>query len=525
MVKYAYEQPCKRTGVGDLSRKKLYLLFIGIVVLLAISISSAYWIMSDSAKPEKIVDKLERAVAKRDVDTVYRLLTSQDPVLELTEEHADALIRYFEDEEKVYRDEIDDLRSQLNGVRFRRSQTDILSLVEVGKKLNLFPDYKIAVQPFYFKIYTNQKDAEIHLDDEKILTAKSDYYSKVIGPLMPGKYEVEVSFESEYIPSLRTRETVVLPKQHNEEIDLSIKANYIYPQSNYGDAILYVNGRSTGQKINEIDRFGPVASDGSITLSAKLETDWGTFESEPLKLTEDERWPNLHIDGHEITVNSSFPEAHIYINGQDTGRTVEDTLYNGLGPFAGDELITLTGVYDSPWGELHSDEWTSKVEDMHGYAYLYFAGVPDSAKQEFVRSAQRFWAPAFDSAIHHDPGSLTGIVEDYRHEIYEQLPYFDFYHWNSVELLDATYGFDYSSMWVADGGVHMNAAVTLHYNKTMYDGWDDTSETFEQWVNYTLTMKYDEEKGEWLVSWIFPDYENYDYMYIDYIDRIVEYFE
>jgi uncharacterized membrane protein YvbJ len=497
--------------VKIVSKKKLWIWLVGLLGVLVIGLAGTLMMVSASVRPENVVNKFEQAVLKRDVEGVLRLLTTSDPVLKLSKDHASTLIEFFDDEDRVFEDEMDDLRDEWNGVRMRRSPTDILSLVEDGKKLGMFTEHKIAVQPFYFKIRTNQKDAVIRLDDTQILTAKSNNYTKIIGPLMPGEYDVEASFDGEYVKALSTRETVELPKQHDDEIDLSIEADYIYPYSTYHDAVLYVNGESTELTIGEIDRFGPVALDGSMTLSARMVTDWGEFESEPVTVTEDNLWPELYFDVYEVTVDGTFPQARVYVNGEDTGLTIEDTAYySPLGPFAGDETITLSAVHDSPWGELKSSETTVNVSDLYGYAYLSFDGVPEAARQGMMQGAHEFWPSAFDSILNYDPELLRNVSESSRYDIYYQLPSLDYYE-TSFELLDVTYAYDYAYMWYSEGDYYMYTDVKLHYIENLYDSWSETVYPYEVNSWYTLTMQYDEEEDTWRVSGLYPTYEGASY--------------
>ena len=489
--------------------------WISLVIACGILIAGAvggYYVVLASVQPENIIDKFEKAVSKRDVDGVLNLLTSADPVLVLDKEHVSDLIEYFDDENRVFEDEIEDLRDQASGIRKRKSQSNILSLVENGqKKLGLFTDYKIAVQPFYFKIQTNQKGAVIRMEKEQILTARSDDYTKVIGPLMPGSYDIEATFDSEYVSSLVTRQKVELPKQHDDVIDLNIEADYIYPYSAYLDAILYVDGKSTGLTIGEIDRFGPVPLDGSMEISARLTTEWGEFESYAVTLS-DEQWPELVFDAYGLTVDGTFPDARLYVNGEDSGLTIADTsLFGALGPFAGDETVTLSAVHESPWGEIRTEELSVNVAD--GYTYLSFTDTPDGMIDEMLMALHEFWPTAYDSVAEYDPSLMVNVSESSRYDLYYALPDPNYYYDTSYELLDATYGFDYAYMGYAEGAYYLTLDVRVHYLEHLYDSWYETTDTVERNQWYTVTMLIEPYDNAWVVSDLYSFDE--EWMYSD----------
>lgn len=492
----------QKTEGDGVKGKKLWISLTIVVGIFAIAIAGGGYLIMAEAKPETVVDKFERAVNKRDVDEVLKLLISGDPVFTLDRERAAELIEYFGKEERVFRKELDNLRDQARGIQVRQRPSDILTLKEEETKFGgRISSYKIAVKPFYFKIHTNIKGAKIHLEEEHILTARSDDYTKIVGPLMPGTYQLEATYEGEYVSSVGTRETVRLPDQHNDLVNLDLDADFVYFYSDYPDAILHVNGRSTGLAIRDVGLFGPVPLDGSLEVRAKLNTDWGEFESIPLVIGEGDVLRRIEFDVREIPVYGAFDDARLYVNGKDTGLTLWDTnVSRGLGPFSGHETVQIHAVHESPWGVVGSEKLDVKIEDVVGGVFLNFTEIPEKIIEEVLVVMDRFVPMMLESVESYDPYLLEDVAEYRHYAVYYQIPFNNYFN-RSYELIDSEVYFDWATVSQFYDVYYVKFDMKLRYYEYLHNIFSGTiQETSERESWLTITMQYDPSVGAWQIN-------------------------
>ena len=70
--------------------------------------------------------------------------------------------------------------------------------------------------------------------------------------------------------------------------------------SNYDEAIVFINGKSTGKTVTELETFGPVSLNGSLTIHAETNVQGKTLKSDKITLTNNTDYIELWIDDTEI---------------------------------------------------------------------------------------------------------------------------------------------------------------------------------------------------------------------------------
>lgn len=172
--------------------------------------------------------------------------------------------------------------------------TRLLAVVKAGKHFGLYDRYRIAVTTTMVEATTNFKDAVIALDGEAVATADSDDYRAELGPLMPGIYELEASYDGEFA-HLRAEQSIEVSGQGGTiTADLSLNGGFVQVEADYEDAAIYVDGRDTGKVTGGDVRIGPVALDGSSRVHAELAFPWGMAKSARVPIDSDK--VTLRID-------------------------------------------------------------------------------------------------------------------------------------------------------------------------------------------------------------------------------------
>lgn len=68
-----------------------------------------------------------------------------------------------------------------------------IQLSKDGQKFLIFPNWNIKVKPVYVTLTVNKKNAQIKENTTKIAVSNTTHFSKKIGPLVPGSYQLSSS--------------------------------------------------------------------------------------------------------------------------------------------------------------------------------------------------------------------------------------------------------------------------------------------------------------------------------------------
>jgi uncharacterized membrane protein YvbJ len=399
-----------------------YMLPIAAVLIVLVGVGVYTGIAIWNVKPTDVVDRFEAAIHKGDIDQVMDLLVSSDPLFEMNEQSAEQLVAYYRDNPLIFVNEIKQLTSSAElfedeGVsstslftNINRNSKEGLSFIQ--RKNSTWPSSKYAIELklYYFKVLTNQKGTVFSLNDKEILTAKVDDYDRILGPYLPGTYEMKVDYKGDYV-TLSEHKSVVLPRDHDKDIDLSLKAQYIYPESNDPEAELIVEGKSTGILFKNLNRFGPVSSDGSLTIHAEKKTEWGILSSEKVDVTAGDQYPDLSLQGVYIYPVSSYNDVKLFINDIDTGETIGYEETDGYGPLPYNATLTMHGEKVFPWGTHSSEKKPIKDGMQQEDMYLNIDAVDEKVREQIMNDMNTFIISFFAAYESNDISLVKNSTE------------------------------------------------------------------------------------------------------------------
>lgn len=450
------------------------------------------------------------------------IATSMDKMYELSTQDAQALIDYFKDNKDELERELERLDDMSEGKvpkddgLYGRS---LLYLTYSEGKWGSGGQYQIGIQPSYFTIYTNFKDTNIYINDAIHTVAKYNNYSKVVGPLAPGEYDLRAEYQTEDATFTSDEHVINLPASNHDRVNLRVAAENIRFSSNYEDADLYLNGEFTGMTIAEANEEAQLlATDGSVTAQAKMMQNDILLESEPVSIIGSESHYFLELPAEYVYVSTTIPGGQLYMNGEPTGVILHSYQENKFGPLAAGTTVMLHAEFDSPWGRMSTyGEEIYVREDDPNYSYLSYRTWNENVNQSIRDSLVHFMQSGF-TAIDGDNGDLLqNVTEATRHFVFDEFRY-SFYSKDSTPL-DMTINMDYAEL---SGSVHesmiealsMNSIyvhVNYKYQDLVYSYyWDNYND--ENWIDmeasaaFIITMDYNINSSEWEVSYIENDY-------------------
>lgn len=161
-------------------------------------------------------------------------------------------------------------------------------LISVTKKpivFGLYQDIEFLVHPIAVEVELPLEGTSITLEDK---TAEGEFAK--IGDFLPGDYPWEATVTSVY-GEIRNNGTVNVSGDGKNTYAFSpdLKAGMIKVTSDVPGAVLWVNGKSTEKKVEELETVGPLPLDGTVELIAEMANDKGEkVKSEKLKVSSDE---------------------------------------------------------------------------------------------------------------------------------------------------------------------------------------------------------------------------------------------
>jgi hypothetical protein len=215
--------------------------------------------------------------------------------------------------------------------------------------------------------------------------------------------------------------------------------------------------------------------------------------------------------GHHVSVDSNYDDATVFVNGENTGYTVEDLYYSGLGPVPTDGSVEVHVEKDFPWGTVSTEPVAIFGSDEYDFD---IDPLTEELKQEIMDTVNKFEEEWTYAVKNLDASVYTTLTDD-------NLPeYVDFvdrhkeqgYKYEGKGITRAVYdldSFEYSkySSWYSSTTEHR---VYVEVNTIYLGGWvqnddpqqkqealNDTEENDNLW-NFLLI--YDEEDQAWKID-------------------------
>lgn len=385
---------------------------IGIIstVVVGILLFAGYTVMENRLSPQLVIDQFMEAVKAEDVKTVKNFINNGQNELQADDAQTKIFIKYLQSEKGLLSDVEDQLAK--DGAKFESKSTpasffeeeEEVALVNLKKsskkKWFLFNDYNINVNPFYLDVSPSSADAEIFIENKKVGKVGDD--EETFGPFLPGEYELKGVFKGEF-GTVEEKQKISYADAEDEYVDIEFDLSeyYVALYSNYDDAILYVNGKSTGKVVGEIDEMGPIPMDGSIKVYAEKKFDTATKKSEEVVLKDTDE-ADLSIEYFENTFTQNDDSNSTSANGSnDETAQVEAAIRKHYGNISNDDFAGAHALF--------SAARKTKVP-LDGYANGLKENLKNEVLEVEVESIQGNTAVAYFEMISYDQKSDGSTV-------------------------------------------------------------------------------------------------------------------
>ena len=237
-----------------------------ILILLAFFLFFGYFLGRINTSREYILSKLEMSLKNSDTSTLSDIVKVDGE--RVKEKKLESLVEYYSNGNN----KIDTLITNLKN----NNETKDFKLQ--SKKYFFWNMYYLDVKTFNIKIKSNFEEGNFILGNSGKVKA-----GETIKNVIPGNYKITGSLNSNYEEIKTSKEIVVM---EDKEIELNFPATKITINSDFQDAEVYINGKDIKKEVKDLKDFGPVPTDGTVSVYLEKDFPWGRNKGEQVKITE-----------------------------------------------------------------------------------------------------------------------------------------------------------------------------------------------------------------------------------------------
>lgn len=286
--------------------------------ILLISIAAAiivlfgvHKIVESMMSKDRLITKFEDALHDKDAKAVAGYLSSDDKKLKIDEKSIAGFMEYFDENPDQIKNVITNLKNQSKTIdNLKEDKKDyrgygLVRLAHDGKFL-FYDKYELKIESVYLTVETNYKDTVIYVDNNEVGKADEPYFEGTFGPFVPGYHTVKGTLKTDFI-DLSNEEKIFMESDDGkvfssiyldaEEITVNLP-----DVENITSTKLFINGKDVGINLNENSTFGPILTDGSMTMYVEAELPWGTVKTEEVAIDDDYMNVELMNEGLKTTL-------------------------------------------------------------------------------------------------------------------------------------------------------------------------------------------------------------------------------
>lgn len=226
-------------------------------------------------------------------------------------------------------------------------------------------------------VYDNGK----RVDKEKLVPL-IDYYDE-------DSYKVDSTIsslrkESESTEFVLTEKNGFLGKKYI----LEIKKFSLTVTSNFEEGKFKIDNSDEFSASDTVEDILP----GIYNLEGKLESSYGDINNSKQILIMSDKTENLNFDAVNITIETPYKDADLYINDEKTDIKIKDA--KNIGPFPTDESVSMHIEMDTSWGRLIGDE--VKITNVPN-VYLNLKIENEELKEKLKSNVTEFYQSVFEA--------------------------------------------------------------------------------------------------------------------------------
>jgi membrane-associated protein TcaA len=359
----------KETEPNKNKRKKVPTIIgiIGAALILLSIFTGLYFNEKKQSDPSLVISQFEKAIKDQDTRKIMSLIKQGDARLEADKEMVEAYLEYLNADPQLLDSSITELFRKANLIEKNSSvhasnekqANEWFDISKGDKKWGLIPQYQVEIKPFYVEVNSSLSDTVIFLNGEEKGEVNDDTPVK-IGPILPGNYEVEAKYTGTY-STLEDKKKLDFSKAEDNvlKVGIQLTGSYITFVTD-PDADIYINGRKSSINPSSAVDIGPIATDGSVTVYAELETDDDTLKSETVTIQNDK---DVYLDfdySAASLVKSPETEVVSIEDSSDSSDMSESSDTSDTSAFTGvDDRSDVKNTIRAHYGAISNDDFAT----------------------------------------------------------------------------------------------------------------------------------------------------------------------
>lgn len=261
--------------------KKKNKLIVSIIITLAVIFIGAHLFIQQSIDPYKQLSNADRAFAMKDSDAFLSYFSTQEDVLA---DH-ESFYKFMKEEDwtnSISPSIKEMIRSVEQGTYLSpiqdREGNNLISVID-EKYLLFYKKIKVQLEPIKVKATSSVPNTEVTLSNDATITL-AEGSDTVLGNFTPGIHTFNVLVTDDSSEQTYERQNTIIGDGSNEhELFFDFSDQTINITSDYDDAIIWLNGKSTKKTADQLNLYN-VPRDGTVKLQAVANVDGGEKKSE-----------------------------------------------------------------------------------------------------------------------------------------------------------------------------------------------------------------------------------------------------
>lgn len=279
---------------------------VGCVALLIVGLVATHLILSKKFDPIQTLEEVDDAFFNEDYDRFLGIFTLDKN----TYVNAEFFFKYVDLQDwddEIYpqiEEAIEDFEDGETGeITIEDKDGNHFVTMSQKKKLLFYSEIVLEVVPVEVSVYTSEDNVVIGYDGKEEVKLNKDEAVK-IGHFAPGIYDFDVTI----IDSVGSKTTTVKRLVYNEgrkkaALNFNFYEDAIYFTSDYDNAIVFINGKSTGKKAEDLIIFS-LSTNGKDEVYAEYTKDGTKLVSDIIKIDS----TNVHITFADVQEKKLYEE-------------------------------------------------------------------------------------------------------------------------------------------------------------------------------------------------------------------------
>lgn len=291
-------------------------------------------------------------------------------------------------------------------------------------------------------------------------------------------------------------EKLISVKSDGKKYFIELKGIYMTLSTNLKDTEIYLQDKlyCRSDRVNYSEKFGPLIP-GIYDIKAKVKGPFGEIESSNnFPLISKNSKVDIPVDAVNLSVEGNYTDSKVFINGEDTKKTIDQ--FKNVGPMPSDGSLKIHVEKNFPWGVVKSEEKT--VEHLASLR-LDLNPMTEDLRKSLEASYNEFYKNFFEALNKEDMNLITGCSEKVKKSLYDKYSKKSLIVSNSYNLEDLKWQKDAISIENKDGVFSTFAIADVSYKQKKSLSIIPLNEEQKK-VSFKTVMTYDTESSKWIVT-------------------------